>query len=234
MRRQSLLRETLGPFGASPASRSQTLSLPGILQDATRASRPVKLPHAQGDIKASWVMSWSSKGNAPSEKGQPPWVGLSQSFLDETSFFFSCATAQPIIVLSLPLMGSQQPSDGLFSPMEVRANHLPMCTDPIGTCLSGMVLHIKNFALHGLISHRDHGNVNHVSSLILSNTCIKPLIYQSIAQRPYKSLQYKAKEKDKIPYWASIHKKRKVSRGYHPSHVKRGDVVKGCPDIRVE
>jgi len=34
-----------------------------------------------------------------------------------------------------------------------------------------------------------------------------------------------------MPYWASIHKKRKVSRGYHPSHVTKGGVVKGCPDI---
>jgi hypothetical protein len=181
MRRQALLRETLGPFGASPASKSQTLALPGLLQDATRASHPVKLPHAKGDVKASWVTSWSSKGNAPSKKGQPPRAGLSQSVMDGTSFFFSCARAQPITVLSLPLMGSQQPSDGLFSPMEVRANHLPMSIGPTGTCPSGMVLHIKNFALHGLISHRDHSNVNHVSSLILSNTCIKPLIYQSIA-----------------------------------------------------
>ena len=123
-------------------------------------------------------------------------------------------------------MGSQQPSDGLFSPMEVRTNHLPMCTGLTSTCLSRMVLHIKNFALHGLISHRDHSNVNHISSLILSNTCIKPLIYQSIAQRHYNDLQCKAGGKDKIPYWASIHKKRKISRGYHPSHVKRGDVVK--------
>jgi hypothetical protein len=97
-----------------------------------------------------------------------------------------------------------------------------------------MVLHIKKFTLHGLISHRDHSNVNHVSSLILSNTCIKPLIYHSIAQRYYNDLQYKAEEKDKIPYWESIHKKRKVSRGYYPSHVTRGDVVKGCPNIWVE
>jgi hypothetical protein len=166
--------------------------------------------------------------------GQPPWAGLSQSVVDGTSFFFSRAKARPITVLSLPLMGSQQPSDGLFNPMEVRTNHLPMCIGPTGTCPSGMVLHIKNFALHGLISHRDHSNVNHVSSLMLSNTCIKTLIYHSIAQRYYNDLQYKAEEKDKIPYWASIHKKRKVSRGYHPSHVKRGDVVKGCLDIRVE
>ena len=97
-----------------------------------------------------------------------------------------------------------------------------------------MVLHIKNFALHGLISHRDHSNVNHVSSLILSDICIKTLIYHPIAQRYYKDLQYNAEEKDKTPYWASIHKERKVSKGYHPSHVKRGDAVKECPDIRVE
>jgi hypothetical protein len=185
-------------------------------------------------VKASWVTSWSSKGNGPSEKGQPPRAGLSQSVLDGTSLFFSCARVQPIIVFSMPLMGSQQPSDGLFSSMEVRDNYLPMCTGPTGTCPSGMVQHIKNFALNGLISHRDHSNVNHSSSLILSNICIKPLIYHLIAQKYYKDLQYKAEEKDKIPYWASVHKERKVSKGYHLSHVKRGDVVKGCPDIRVE
>jgi hypothetical protein len=97
-----------------------------------------------------------------------------------------------------------------------------------------MVLHIKNFALHGLISHRDHSNVNHISSLILSDICIKTLIYHPIAQRYYKDLQYKAEEEDKTPYWASIQKETKVSKGCHPSHLKRGDVVKGCPDIRVE
>jgi hypothetical protein len=145
--------------------------------------------------------------------------------------FFSRAKARPITVLSLLLMRSQQPSDGLFSPMEVRTNHLPMCTGPLGTCPLGMVLHIKNFTLHGLISPRDHSNVNHISSLILSNACIKPLAYHLIAQRHYNDLLYKAEEKDKMPYWASIHKKRKVSRRYHPSHVTRGGVVKGCPDI---
>jgi hypothetical protein len=124
--------------------------------------------------------------------GQPPWAGLSQSVPGGTSFFFSRAKAHPITVLSLPLMGSQQLSDGIFNPMEVRTNHLPMCTGPTGTCLSCMVMHIKKFALHGLISHRDHSNVNHISSLILSNTCIKPLIYHLIAQRHYNDLLYKA------------------------------------------
>jgi hypothetical protein len=70
-----------------------------------------------------------------------------------------------------------------------------------------MVLHIKNFALHGLISPRDHSNVNHISSLILSNACIKPLAYHLIAQRHYNDLLYKAEEKDKMPIGpASIRK----------------------------
>jgi hypothetical protein len=50
-----------------------------------------------------------------------------------------------------------------------------------GTC-PGMILHIKSYALHGLISHRDHSNVNHISSSILLNMCIKPLLPQSSAQ----------------------------------------------------
>jgi hypothetical protein len=116
-------------------------------------------------------------------------------------------------------MGYQQPSDGIFSPMEVQTNHLPMCTDPNGTCSFTMVLHIKNYTLHGLISNRDHRNFNHISSLILLNICIKTLIYHSIAQRLYKNLQYKVEENDKTPYWASIHKERKVSKGFHQSHV---------------
>jgi hypothetical protein len=62
-------------------------------------------------------------------------------------------------------------------------------------------------------------------------TCIKPLIDHPITKRHYNDLLYRAEEKDKIPYWASIHKKMKVSRGYHPSHVTQGGVVKGCPDI---
>jgi hypothetical protein len=109
-----------------------------------------------------------------------------------------------------------------------------MCTGPSGTCPSGMVLHIKNYTLHGLISHRDHRNVNHISSLILSNICIKTLIYHSIAQRVYKDLQYKVEKKDKIPYWAGIHKERKVSKGFHQNHVNEVEWFKGCPDIWVE
>jgi hypothetical protein len=48
------------------------------------------------------------------------------------------------------------------------------------------------------------------------------------------NLQYKVEKKDKIPYWDSIHKKRKVSKGFHPSHVNEVKWFKGCPDIWVE
>jgi hypothetical protein len=155
----------------------------------------------------------------------PLGLGSAKASWMKMSFFFYCAKDRPITVLSLPLMKSQQPYDGLLSPMEVPTNHLRMCTGPLGTCPSGMVLYIKNFVLHGLISPRDHSNVNHISSLILSNACIKPLAYHLIAQRNYNDLLYKVEEKDKVTYWASIHTKGKVPKGYHPSHVIRGCVV---------
>jgi hypothetical protein len=133
-------------------------------------------------------------------------------------------------------MGSQHPSGGLFNPMEVQTDHLPMCTGPDGTCPSGMVLHIKAYALHGLISHKDHGNVNHISSLILLNTCIKSLIHQSITQRCYTSVQYKSGEKDKASYWASVHRKGQVPRKTSSKPCKwvvwSGDVQAcGCKDV---
>jgi hypothetical protein len=123
-----------------------------------------------------------------------------------------CKTPDQTLSYLYPLMGSQHPSGGLFNPMEVLTGHLPMCTGPSGTYPSSMVLHIKSYALHGLIGHRDHRNVNHISSSILLNICIKPLIHQSIAQRHYKNPQYKIGEKVKVSYWASVHKKRKVSK----------------------
>jgi hypothetical protein len=128
----------------------------------------------------------------------------------ERPFLFRCKAPDPSPSRLCPLMGSQHPPGGLFSPMEVRTDHLPMCTGPNGTCLSGMVLHIKSYALHGLISHKDHSNVNHFSSSILLSVCIKPLIHLLIAQRHYTSLLYKSGGKDKTSYWASVHWKRKV------------------------
>jgi hypothetical protein len=71
-----------------------------------------------------------------------------------------------------------------------------------GTCPPGMVLHIKDYALHGLISPRHHSNVNHISSLKLSNICMKSLTNHLRAQRHYTDLLYKAKETNRTTYWA--------------------------------
>jgi hypothetical protein len=60
--RQAPSEGDVGPFWASPASRSQTLALLGLLQAATRASNPIKLPHAQDDVQVSWVTSCPSRG----------------------------------------------------------------------------------------------------------------------------------------------------------------------------
>ena len=139
--------------------------------------------------------------------------------LMERPLLLWCKTSVKHCPVYPPLMGCQQPSNRLLSPMEVRTDHLPMCTDTNGTYPSGMVLHIKSYAIHGLISHMDDNNVNHISSLILLNICIKTLIHRSISQRHYKNLQYKIREKDKTSYWASIHKKRKSPERFHPSHV---------------
>jgi hypothetical protein len=82
-----------------------------------------------------------------------------------------------------------------------------------------MVLHIKDYALHGLINPRGHSNVNHISSLNLSNTCMKFLAYHLRAQRHYTDLIYKAEATNKITYWANTHKIRKVSSEDYSSHV---------------
>jgi hypothetical protein len=70
--------------------------------------------------------------------------------------------------LNIHLVGSSAPwrSELIISPCVPVQN---------GTYPSGMILHINNYTLHGLISHRDHSNVNHISSSILLNMCIKPL-----------------------------------------------------------
>jgi hypothetical protein len=142
----------------------------------------------------------------------PPRSSSAKVPLMESPLHLRCKGPDPSPSCLCPLMRSQHPSGGLFNPMEVQTGHLPMCAGPNGTCTSSMVLHIKSYALHGLISHRDHSNVNHISSSILLNICKKSLIYQSIAQRRYTSLQYKSGEKDKASYWASVHRKKKSSQ----------------------
>jgi hypothetical protein len=110
--------------------------------------------------------------------------------LVRASFFSSVHGLVTNLVLPLP---SQRPSHGLFSPMEVRTDHLPMCTDPLVPVRRAWSCTSKSYALQGLISPRHHGNVNQISSLNLSNVCITPLTNLLIAQRPFTDPPYKVK-----------------------------------------
>jgi hypothetical protein len=82
-----------------------------------------------------------------------------------------------------------------------------------------MVLHIKGYALQGLISPRHHSNVNQISSLKLSNVCITPLTNLLIAQRPYTDPPYKVKATKRATYLVNTHKNWKVSAKGYPKHV---------------
>jgi hypothetical protein len=109
-----------------------------------------------------------------------------------------CPVSSPCWGLNIHLVGSSAPwrSKLIISPC------VPV---QCGTCPLSMILHINSYALHGLINHRDHSNVNHISSSILLNMCIKPLLPQSSAQRHYTNLQYKFGGGDRASYWASVH-----------------------------
>jgi hypothetical protein len=139
-----------------------------------------------------------------------------------------CKTSIKHCPVSAPLTGSQQPSDGLFSPMEVRTNHLPMCTGPSGTCPSGMVLHIKNYALHGLISHRDHSNVNHISSLIFIKHMHKNPDTSFNSSKTLQKSTIQDQRKGRHPIGLVFIRDGKFPGRFHPSHVNEvmwlGDV----------
>ena len=142
----------LAPFRENHSTGRQMLALSGPPNFATRAKLPCQtamcwtrrqgpLEEVLGHQRDTFHLQWVN----------PLGLGSAKASWMKMSFLFSRAKARPITVLSLPLMRSQQPSDGIFIPMEVWTNHLTMCTGPPGTCPSGIILHIKNFALHGLI-----------------------------------------------------------------------------------
>jgi hypothetical protein len=80
-----------------------------------------------------------------------------------------CPVSTPYWAFSIHLVGSSTPwrSKLIISPC------VPI---QYGTCPLCMILHINKYALHGLISHRDHSNVNHSQPSILLNMCIKPFL----------------------------------------------------------
>jgi hypothetical protein len=128
---------------------------------------------------------------------------------DEGILLILCVRAHHKTVLPLP---SQRPSDGLFSPMEVRTSHLPMCTDPLVPVRRAWSCTSKATPSRGSSVQDIIENVNHISSLKLSNICITSLTNLLKARRPYTDPLYKAKETKRATYWANT--RRKWAKGY--------------------
>ena len=125
----------------------------------------------------SQVMSWAFQGLHQSGKGTTP-LGMDlPSCLWWNVLLFS--GAKPLICL-FPLLGSQHPSYGISAPWRSELIISPCVHVHKGTFTLGMVMHINRYALHGLISHRDHSNVNHIQSSILLNMCIKPFLLSHV------------------------------------------------------
>jgi hypothetical protein len=130
------------------------------------------------------VTSWAFQGQRSSGEGTTSLgkalpgclCGTSSSSLVQTPLSRLC----PCWGLNIHLVGSSSPwrSELIISPC------VPI---QFGTYSSGMILHINSYALHGLISHRDHSNVNHIQSSILLNICIKPLLPVNCSKTLHKS-----------------------------------------------
>jgi hypothetical protein len=119
--------ETLALLGQDNHQMNGTLPLLGLQHHATRAKLAIKAATCPGNrpIITSGVLSIMvhaiCQGLFPTSLCQRrPDEGVLPPLL--------CMGSSQNPVLHLP---SQRPSDGLFSPMEVRTDHLPMCTDPL-------------------------------------------------------------------------------------------------------
>jgi hypothetical protein len=116
-------------------------------------------------------MSWPSKANVLVEKAQPPWVQVRSAASGGTSF---SSPVQTLYHVSAPHVGVLASIPWDLSPMELRNNHLPMCTCPI------LYLFVGYDPAHQQIcpswDHKSHHSVNHIQSPILLNMCIKPLL----------------------------------------------------------
>ena len=91
-------------------------------------NKPNTLPSTPKNVQLVLVASYPSWPSSHLQGADPHGSKLCQRCPDDVVLLLLCARALHNFILSLP---SQQPSNGLFSPMDVRANHLPMCTDPL-------------------------------------------------------------------------------------------------------
>jgi hypothetical protein len=119
------------------------------------------------------VTSWAFQGQRLSGEGTTPLgIGLLNCLWWNVLLFPGANTLSRLC----SLLGSQHYLVGSSSPW--RSELIISLCVPVqyGTCPLGMILHINRYALHGLISHMDHSNVNQIQSSILLNMCIKPFL----------------------------------------------------------
>jgi hypothetical protein len=120
--------ETLALLGQDNHQINGTLPLLGLQHHATRAKLanqschvPWKSSSINGDVLSIMVHVHLPGADPHKPKSTPNVLMRAYLFSSEYGLVINP-------VLPLP---SQRPSDGLFSPMEVRTDHLPMCTDPL-------------------------------------------------------------------------------------------------------
>ena len=132
MRTSCPFRVMLALSRENVASWSKTLALLGPLKAPTRAKHAITASQNSHIIawhhKRSWVMSWAFQGQHSYGEGSSPLDKTLPRCLSGTSSSSSMQTSMSCLY---PLSRSQHPSSGLFSPMEVRTDHIPMCTCPI-------------------------------------------------------------------------------------------------------
>ena len=93
-----------------------------------------------------------------------------------------------------------------------------------------MILHINRYALHGLISHRDHSNVNHIQSSILLNMCIIPFLPSQVLKDIIQICKESLEEVTGCPIGLVS-----TGNGMFPEEIKSkscsmDEVDKGCSD----
>jgi hypothetical protein len=151
-------RVTLGLPGETLASRSKTLGLPRPLDQATcatwhRIASKVSIKRWVTS-RVTEVMSWAFQGLHHRGRARPPWVQAYQVVSGGASS--SLSGAKPLIRVC-PWLGSQHPSSGLLALWRSE-----LIISPCVPVRRVWPCNNNKYALHGLISHRDHSNVNHI------------------------------------------------------------------------
>jgi hypothetical protein len=153
-------RVTLSLFRAMLASWRKKLGLLGPQEHTTCATTTSQKPsQALDDVMSVLGDVMGLQGQCRGGKCITPLgTGSLRCLWWNVLLFFD---ANPMICL-FPLLGSQHPSDGISAPWRSELIISPCVPIHKGTIPSSMVLHISRYPLHGLISHRDHRNVNHI------------------------------------------------------------------------